>query len=105
VALFGFISSSGGLALLFSMAVGFCMGLLVPVCLVYAAELAVGERVGTSVGILWGFAMGMGALAPLLVGYLRDIFPDFRMAFMSLVCIAFAGAFMALFLPGRKKTG
>ncbi len=103
-ALLGFISSSGGPALLFSMAVGFCIGLLVPVCLVYAAELAVGERVGTAVGILWGFATGMGALAPLLVGYLRDIFHDFRIAFMSLVCIAFAGAVLALFLPGRKET-
>ena len=102
-ALLGFVNSSGGTALAFSMAAGSCLGLLPPVCLIYAAELAVGQQVGTAVGILWGFSMGMGALAPLWVGYLRDLFPDFRMAFMTLVCIAFAGAIMALFLPGRKR--
>lgn len=102
-ALLGFVNSSGGTALVFSMAAGTCLGLLPPVCLIYAAELAVGRRVGTAVGILWGFSMGMGALAPLWVGYLRDLFPDFRMAFITLVCIAFAGAIMAFFLPGSKR--
>lgn len=104
VALFGVINTSGDVALSFSMVAGFCLGLLVPVCLIYAAELAVGKRVGTAVGLLWGFAMGMGAVAPLWVGYLRDLFPDFRMAFMSLVLIASVGTVLATFLPARKRT-
>lgn len=102
-ALFGFINSTGNSALGFSLAVGFCLGLLVPVCLIYAAELAVGERVGTAVGIMWGFSMAMGSLAPLWVGHLRDVFPDFRMAFMSLVLVAVLGIVLSFFLPGRKK--
>jgi len=55
------------------------------------------------VGVMWGFAMAMGAVAPLLVGYLRDIFPDFRIAFMSLVIIALIGAIMSCFLPGKTR--
>jgi len=102
VGLYGFINSSGVVALTFSMLAGFCLGLLVPVCLIYAAELAVGPRIGTAVGILWGFAMAMGALAPLWVGYLRDIFPDFRMAFLSLVVISAVATFLSFFLPGRR---
>lgn len=103
VALFGFISTAGDVALGFSMVVGACAGLLTPVCLIYAAELAVGDRVGTAVGVMWGFAMGMGAVAPLWVGYLRDIFLDFRIAFMSLVILALAGAVLSGFLPEGKK--
>ena len=103
-ALLGFINSSGGTALAYSTAAGTCLGLLPPVCLIYAAELAIGQRVGTAVGILWGFAMGMGALAPLWVGYLRDIFPDFRMAFLSLVVISAVATFLSFFLPGRQES-
>jgi FSR family fosmidomycin resistance protein-like MFS transporter len=100
--LLGFIYATGGTALIFAMFVGFCLGLLVPVFLIYAAELAVGERVGTAVGIQWGFAMGMASIAPLWVGYLRDISPDFRMAFLSLVVVTAIGGAMALFLPGEQ---
>ena len=104
IALFGFINTTGSATLGFSMVTGFCLSLLIPVLLIYAAELAVGERVGTAVGLMWGFASGMGAVAPLWVGYLRDIFPDFRMAFMSLLLLALIGAVMSVFLPGRRTT-
>ncbi|MBW1920598.1 MAG: MFS transporter [Deltaproteobacteria bacterium] len=100
--LFGFVYSAGSVALAFSMLIGFCLGMLAPVCFIFAAELAVGDRVGTAVGILWGFAMAMGALAPLWVGYLRDIFPDFRIAFMSLVLVALGAAVLSAFLPGKQ---
>lgn len=103
VALLGFIGTAGGVALAFSMVAGGCFSLLVPVCLIYSAELAVGERVGTAVGVMWGFSTGMGAISPLWVGYLRDVFPDFRMAFMTLVVLAVAGAVMSFFLPGRER--
>jgi MFS family permease len=103
VALLGFISTAGGVTLAFSMVAGGCFSLLAPVCLIYSAELAVGERVGTAVGIMWGFATGMGAISPLWVGYLRDIFPDFRLAFMSLAVLALAGAIISGFLPGQKR--
>ena len=86
-----------------SMLAGLCLSLLIPVYLIFAAELAVGERVGTAVGVMWGFAMAMGAVAPLLVGYLRDAFPDFHMAFMSLVIIALIGVIMSCFLPGQTR--
>ena len=100
--LFGSVYSAGSVALAFSMLIGFCLGMLAPVCFIFAAELAVGDRVGTAVGILWGFAMAMGALAPLWVGYLRDIFPDFRIAFMSLVLVALGAAVLSAFLPGKQ---
>ena len=103
VALFGFISTAGSVALVFSMLAGLCLSLLIPVYLIFAAELAVGERVGTAVGVMWGFAMAMASVAPLLVGYLRDVFPDFRMAFLSLVVIALIGAIMSCFLPGQTR--
>ena len=104
VGLFGFIITTGTVTLGFSMITGFCLSLLIPVCLIYAAELAVGERVGTAVGVMWGFASGMGAVAPLWVGYLRDVFPDFRLAFLSLLLIALIGTVMSVFLPGPKRT-
>ncbi len=100
--LFGIVNSTSIVALSFSMFCGFCLGLLVPVCLIFAAELAVGLKLGTAVGILWGFAMAMGAVTPLWVGYLRDIFPDFRMAFMFLVAIAATGTILSFFLSGNK---
>jgi FSR family fosmidomycin resistance protein-like MFS transporter len=101
--LFGFINTTGTITLGFSMVNGFCLSLLIPVCLIYAAELAVGERVGTAVGVMWGFASGMGAVSPLWVGYLRDVFPDFRVAFLSLLLIGSIGTVMSVFLPGRKR--
>jgi FSR family fosmidomycin resistance protein-like MFS transporter len=71
-----------------------------PVALMFASELAVGERRGTTVGVVWGMSIAMGSLTPPLVGYLIDSF-GFSLAFLSLLVLAVGGVLLTLALPRR----
>lgn len=71
-----------------------------PVSLMFASELAVGERRGTTVGVVWGMSIAMGSLTPPLVGGLSDSF-GYPVAFLSLAVLSLAGLVLGLRLPRR----
>lgn len=71
-----------------------------PVALMFASELAVGERRGTTVGVVWGMSIAMSSLTPPLVGGLSDSF-GYAVAFLSLGALSVAGFVLALLLPAK----
>lgn len=71
-----------------------------PVSMMFASELAVGERRGTTVGVVWGMSIAMGSLTPPLVGGLSDSF-GYPVAFLSLAILSLAGLVLGLRLPRR----
>ncbi len=74
-----------------------------PVALMFASELAVGERRGTTVGVVWGVSIAMGSLTPPLVGGLSDSL-GYPLAFLSLASLSVAGIVLALRLPLGKPS-
>src|SRR5204863_8878245 len=60
------------LMILFSLLVGFFGSLLPPVAMVYASELAAGQRTGVAVGVVWGLGTLISAFAPLISGRAID---------------------------------
>ncbi|MDP2935198.1 MAG: MFS transporter [Dehalococcoidia bacterium] len=71
-----------------------------PVSMMFASELAVGERRGTTVGVVWGMSIAMGSLTPPLVGGLSDSF-GYPVAFLSLAVLSLAGLVLGVRLPRR----
>ena len=82
-----------------SLLVGFCLSLLPPVTMVYASELAAGERTGMAVGVVWGVGTAISAFAPLVAGRLIDA-QGFGAAYLVLAAAAAAAGLLALLLPG-----
>jgi FSR family fosmidomycin resistance protein-like MFS transporter len=83
-----------------SLLVGFCGSLMPPVAMVYASELATGQRSGMAVGIVWGLGTAISSLAPLLAGRAIDLF-GFGSAYAGLAVVAIVAAGLARLLPGR----
>jgi FSR family fosmidomycin resistance protein-like MFS transporter len=67
--------------------IGFCIFITFPVGLALSAELTLGERVGTSVGLVFGGGMVLPALTLPGVGYLIDNY-GFQTGFMILGVLA-----------------
>jgi len=101
-AVIAFTRSGGILGLCISFCVAFCFYLVFPVGLVFASQLAGKERVGSSVGLVFGCCTTFGSFSPMLVGYLIDVV-GFQYAFLSLAGVALTGAILAYFLPGGSK--
>ena len=75
--------------------------------LAFASELAkgqLGERGGTSVGLVFGISLILASTAPLMVGKLADYY-GFEKAFLFLGLFAILGGVIACFLPGGKARG
>ena len=83
-----------------SLLVGFSTSLLPPVTMVYASELASGERTGMSVGVVWGMGIAISSLTPLVTGSVIDTH-GFATAYLILAVTAGIAALLALLLPGR----
>lgn len=86
------------LLLLASVLFGFWGSLMPPVSMVYASELAAGQRTGMAVGVVWGLGTAMAAVAPPVVGLLVDLW-GFRGAFLALAGLAVLGGLAARWLP------
>lgn len=83
-----------------SVVVGFWSSLMPPVTMVYASELAAGERTGTAVGIVWGLGTTISALALPATGQIIDRFGgQITPAYALLAAIAALAALLALRLP------
>jgi MFS transporter, FSR family, fosmidomycin resistance protein len=86
----------------FSVLIGFCASLMPPVMMVYASELAAGERTGTAVGIVWGLATTMSAVTLPITGKIIDLAGgQIAPAYLALVGLATIAAILALRLPQR----
>ncbi|MBI2940169.1 MAG: MFS transporter [Chloroflexi bacterium] len=83
-----------------SLLIGFSSSLMPPVMMVYASEIAAGERTGTAVGVVWGLGTAIGSFAPLLAGRLIDL-AGFATADAVLAAGALIAAILALGLPTR----
>jgi FSR family fosmidomycin resistance protein-like MFS transporter len=84
----------------FSVLVGFWTSLTPPVAMVYASELAAGQRTGTAVGVVWGMATSVSALALPLTGRIIDLAGgQIGPAYLALAVVAALASLLALRLP------
>lgn len=84
----------------FSVLVGFCAYLTPPVMMVYASELAAGERTGVAVGVVWGLATTVSAVSLPITGRIIDLAGgDIAPAYLALLVASAAGALLSLRLP------
>ena len=86
------------LMLALSVMIGFCGSLMPPVAMVYASELAAGQRTGMAVGIVWGLGTAISAFAPLVTGAMIDLF-GFGAAYVAMAAVALVAAALATGLP------
>jgi FSR family fosmidomycin resistance protein-like MFS transporter len=86
------------LMILFSLLVGFCSSLMPPVAMVYASELAAGQRTGVAVGVVWGLGTLISAFSPLVSGQAIDAF-GFVATYGGLALVALGAAALSRTLP------
>lgn len=83
-----------------SVLVGFWSSLIPPVAMVYASELAAGERTGTAVGTVWGLGTSIAALALPVTGRIIDLAGgQIAPAYLALVALAVLAGVLARWLP------
>lgn len=82
----------------FTILFGFWGSLMPPVSMVYASELASGERSGMAVGIVWGTGTALASVFPLITGFLIESW-GFDLTFISLVLIGPLIALITALLP------
>lgn len=101
-ALFAFTLSAGLMLVVWTTMVGFFTSALFPVSLAIGSEIAKDNRVGISVGVIFGFSTTLSAFTPLLTGYMADLF-GLHMSFQILVVFAALAALLSLALPGTQS--
>jgi FSR family fosmidomycin resistance protein-like MFS transporter len=95
-----FTASAGFMLVLGAVLVGFFIFTLFPVSLAMGSEVATGDRVGVSVGLVFGVSSTFSALTPIVTGYVADLF-GLTLAFQLLIALALGAAFLSLSLPAR----
>lgn len=87
-------------AIAMSVLVGFSVYLTPPVVMVYASELAAGERTGVAVGVVWGMATTISAISLPLTGRIIDLSGgQIAPAYVALLVAAILGALLSFGLP------
>jgi MFS family permease len=102
VGLLGFTLSSGVWLIAWTVVVGFFIFALFPVSLALGSEIARDERVGVSVGVIFGLSSTLSAFTPMLTGYMADLF-GLNLSFQVLVVFAALAALLSLALPGKQQ--
>jgi FSR family fosmidomycin resistance protein-like MFS transporter len=102
-AMFAFTLSSGLVMVAWTVVVGFFIFALFPVSLTVGSEIAKDDRVGISVGFIFGCSSTLSAVTPILTGYMADLF-GLNLAFKILVIFAALAAAFSCALPGRKHS-
>lgn len=100
--LFAFTFTSGMLMVICTAVVGFFVFALFPVSLAIGSDIAQDNRVGMSVGIIFGLSSTLSAFTPIFTGYMADLF-GLNLAFKLLVVFALLAACLSLTLPGKKE--
>lgn len=91
-----------GALVVFLVAIGFCIFITFPIGLALSAELASDERIGSTVGAVFGGEMIISALALPGLGYLIDTY-GLRTGFGFLAILAASGALVAAVYGIRSK--
>ncbi len=102
LAMFAFTLSSGLMMIAWTVAVGFFIFALFPVSLAIGSEIAKDNCVGISVGFIFGCSSTLSAFAPILTGYMGDLF-GLNLAFQILVVFALLAAVLSCTLPGKGQ--
>lgn len=90
-------------AVALSVVVGFCTYLTPPVMMVYASELAAGERTGVAVGVVWGLATTISAITLPITGRIIDLSGgQIAPAYLIVLVVAALAALLATRLPRSK---
>jgi MFS family permease len=82
--------------------IGFFVAALFPVSLAMGSDVARGNQVGLSVGVVFGLSSTLSAFTPALMGYAADLVGLSR-SFSLLIAIAFLGAILSLALPTKGR--
>ena len=86
-----------------SIVINFWMSLMPPVMMVYASELASGERTGTAVGLVWGLATTVSAVSLPVTGRIIDLAGgQIAPVYATMAGVAVVAALVALRLPQRR---
>ncbi len=101
VSLFAFTLSSGVMLIVWTAVIGCFVFALFPVSLAMGSEIAKDNRVGISVGVIFGMSGTLSAITPIFSGYVADQF-GLNFAFKLLVIFAILAAVLALKCPGRR---
>jgi cyanate permease len=100
--LWAFTRSTGPLMIVWTIVIGFFVAALFPVSLAMGSDVARGNQVGLSVGVVFGLSSTLSAFTPALMGYVADLVGLSR-SFSLLIAIAFLGAILSLALPTKDR--
>ena len=100
--LLAFSRTTGAMMLVCTVAIGFFVSALFPVSLAMGSDVARGNQVGLSVGVIFGLSSTLAAFTPAWMGYVADLV-GLQQAFSLLVALAFLGTLLALALPGKQR--
>lgn len=100
IALWAFTRASGPMVVVWTVVIGFFVAALFPVSLAMGSDVAKGNQVGLSVGVVFGVSSTLSAFTPALMGYVADRV-GLSHSFTLLIAIAFSGALLALALPKK----
>jgi len=100
IALWALTRSTGPMVVVWTVVIGFFVAALFPVSLAMGSDVAKGNQVGLSVGVIFGLSSTLSAFTPALLGYVADRV-GLTHAFSLLIVFAFLGALMALALPKK----
>ena len=102
IALWAFTRSTGPMVVVWTVVIGFFVAALFPVSLAMGSDVAKGNQVGLSVGVVFGLSSTLSAFTPALLGYVADRV-GLSNAFSLLIVFAFLGALLALTLPSKAS--
>ncbi len=100
--LWAFTRSTGPMVVVWTIVIGFFVAALFPVSLAMGSDVAKGNQVGLSVGVIFGLSSTLSAFTPALMGYVADLVGLSR-SFSLLIAIAFLGAVLSLALPTKDR--
>jgi MFS family permease len=104
IGLLAFTQATGAMMIVCTVVVGFFVSALFPVSLAMGSDIAKGNQVGMSVGVIFGLSSTLAAFTPALMGYVADAV-GLQRSFALLIVLAFLGALLALALAGKSRAG
>jgi MFS transporter, FSR family, fosmidomycin resistance protein len=104
IGLLAFTQATGAMMIVCTVVIGFFVSALFPVSLAMGSDIAKGNQVGMSVGVIFGLSSTLAAFTPALMGYVADGV-GLQRSFSLLIALAFLGALLALALPGKLRAG
>jgi MFS family permease len=90
------------MVIVWTVVIGFFVAALFPVALAMGSDVAKGNQVGLSVGVVFGLSSTLSAFTPAFLGYVADRI-GLSHAFSWLIAFAFIGALLALALPRKAS--